>query len=98
MLGVHAAVALLMGWLLTSGEQSWWTACGIREEFARLVATLTRGARLVQAIATLAPGAINTSSCRNLDLAMRRPGDLRPDDVWRAPSAVRRGPPQLLRA
>jgi hypothetical protein len=98
MLGAHAAVALLMGWMLASGERSWWTARGVREGFARLAATLTRGARLVRAVATLALRAVNTLSCRSLDLAVRRAGDVRPRDVWRAPTSVRRGPPALLRA
>jgi hypothetical protein len=98
MLGAHAAVALLLGWLLASAERSWWVACGVRDGFARLAATLTRGTRLVHAVATLALRAILTSAHGSLGRPDRPARVRRPRDIWRAPSAVRRGPPQLLRA
>jgi hypothetical protein len=98
MLGAHLAVAFLIGWLLSRGEQSWWTARGVGEVPVRLIRCWVRCGLCARTIAILARSAADPSSWRVLDRALRWVGDLRPDDVWRAPSAVRRGPPQLLRA
>jgi hypothetical protein len=98
MLGAHLVVGLLVGWLLSRGEQSWWTARRLGEVPIRLARCLVHGGLRARRLASLTLSAPHPSSWRGLERALHWVGDLVTDDVWRASSAVRRGPPHLLRA
>lgn len=93
MLVAHAVAAVVVGLVLTRGEQSWVVACTL------LAAVGAAAARVLRVLArrALALWHVLATTCAGLTGPRTEPSDgPAPTDVWHARTPVRRGPPALL--
>jgi hypothetical protein len=98
MLLAHVVAAIAVGLLLTRGERSWVAACALLVPLAAGTALLVR-ALLVRALvhqAAVLWAAIGTTAAGLVGPLPTASDGPVPDDVWRARTPVRRGPPALL--